>query len=86
MITVRRDKCPRRTHESIAAESGSITRPGFAILTEYVRAMKDNNASNPIRIVLGFLLALILVVFLQNAGKTPIRDDHDLPPVTSPRR
>jgi hypothetical protein len=38
------------------------------------------------RIVLGFLLALMLVVFLQNAGKTPIGDDYDLPPVTSPRR
>jgi hypothetical protein len=48
--------------------------------------MTDNNPSNTIRIALGFLVALMLVVFLQSAGKTPIRDDHDLPPVASPKR
>jgi hypothetical protein len=44
----------------------------------------SNNASDGISIALGVVVGIALV-FLQSLGKTTIRDDHDLPPVASPR-
>jgi hypothetical protein len=31
-------------------------------------------------------MAILAVVFLQSLGKTSVKDDDDLPPVTSPKR
>ena len=47
----------------------------------------SNNASDGIIIALGVVvgMAIVALVFLQSLGKTTIRDDHDLPPVASPR-
>jgi len=46
------------------------------------------NAPNSLSIILGVAvaMAIVAVLLLQCLGKTTIRDDYDLPPVTSPKR
>jgi hypothetical protein len=46
------------------------------------------NAPNSLSIVVGVAaaMAIVAVLLLQSLGKTTIRDDYDLPPVTSPKR
>jgi hypothetical protein len=48
----------------------------------------SNNAPNGISIVLGVVvaMAIVAVLFLQTLSKTTVKDDYDLPPVTSPKR
>jgi hypothetical protein len=46
------------------------------------------NAPNSLSIVLGVAvaMAIVAVLLLQSLAKTTVRDDHDLPPVISPKR
>jgi hypothetical protein len=48
----------------------------------------NDNAQNGILLNLVAVLAMatLALAFLQSLGNTPIRGDHDLPPVASPRR
>jgi hypothetical protein len=47
----------------------------------------NNNAPNRILNVVAMVtIAIVAVLFLQTLGKTTVKDDHDLPPVTSPKR
>jgi hypothetical protein len=50
--------------------------------------MPDPNIPSGNFVVLGVAVAVAVavVLLLQYVGKTPIRDDYDLPPVTSPQR
>jgi capsular polysaccharide biosynthesis protein len=43
-------------------------------------------SSMVLSIVVAMAIAALLFVHLHSLGKTTIRDDHDLPPVASPKR
>ena len=46
----------------------------------------NNDASNGILIVAVVVaIATLALVYLQSLGNTPVRDDHDLPPLASGR-
>ena len=48
--------------------------------------MTDNNTRNGNLVFLGIVVATAAVLFVQYLGKTTIRDDYDLPPLSSPQR
>ena len=48
--------------------------------------MSANAPGSSVILAIASAMAILAVVFLQSLGKTSVKDDDDLPPVTSPKR